>query len=117
MHCPADSTQLRLVEVDGVSIDVCPECFRGWFDFGEYQELLPEASRQMSADQVRLTCPLCLTYLLKVGEPWSGSLGCASCRGMLIQLPPDLVEVRRAGQFKALLGVLALAADLVRIAE
>jgi len=40
MRCPVCDTDLRVVERQGVEIDVCPRCRGVWLDRGELEKLL-----------------------------------------------------------------------------
>ena len=45
MRCPADATELRMTERQGVEIDYCPKCRGVWLDRGELDKIIERSSR------------------------------------------------------------------------
>jgi Zn-finger nucleic acid-binding protein len=48
--CPRCKTFLKLVQVDGISLDVCSECKGFWADLGELEGLAAAAERRFQDD-------------------------------------------------------------------
>lgn len=43
MRCPIDGTELRIIERQGVQIDLCPRCNGVWLDRGELDKIIDAA--------------------------------------------------------------------------
>jgi uncharacterized protein len=48
MRCPADSTEMRKTEREGIEIDYCPQCRGVWLDRGELEKIVDRAMEEMS---------------------------------------------------------------------
>ncbi len=44
MKCPADETELKMTERQGIEIDYCPQCRGVWLDRGELDKIIDRAS-------------------------------------------------------------------------
>ena len=119
MLCPADSTLMRDLVVEDVALEVCDQCLRAWFDFGEYQALLPDLPRSLAGAESVLICPKCpgRRVLVKAGVPWRGTVYCQECRGLLAQLPPHLLKAPAVVDGKVGLGLVALFLEMLKLGD
>jgi len=104
MNCPRCSSELIIVEAEGVELDWCSECGGVWFDEGEVEALLgrrqpiselftaPEAGQDPSC-----RCPRCSKKLLKVGLKQTVLDQCPAGHGLWFDRG-ELAALREAAQ-------------------
>jgi uncharacterized protein len=49
MKCPADSTEMRMAEREGIQIDYCPQCRGVWLHRGALEAIVDRAMQEMEA--------------------------------------------------------------------
>jgi uncharacterized protein len=50
MNCPVCSNELKVVDREGIEIDLCPKCRGVWLDRGELEKIIARSSTQMPYD-------------------------------------------------------------------
>jgi uncharacterized protein len=48
MRCPADETELKMAERQGIEIDYCPQCRGVWLDRGELDRIIERSASESS---------------------------------------------------------------------
>lgn len=76
MDCPNCKTPMIILELSGIEIDYCYNCFGIWLDEGELELLLKEAKRKdnllssfrkvPNAGEKKKKCPVCLKKMEKI---------------------------------------------------
>ena len=46
MKCPADDTELKMAERQGIEIDYCPQCRGVWLDRGELDRIIERSASE-----------------------------------------------------------------------
>ena len=49
MRCPADETELKMAERQGIEIDYCPQCRGVWLDRGELDRIIERSASESSS--------------------------------------------------------------------
>jgi Zn-finger nucleic acid-binding protein len=76
MKCPVCDELMIVLELEEIEIDYCTSCEGIWLDGGELELLLEEASekeevlssfrRDISSDEKKIRCPICIRKMEKV---------------------------------------------------
>lgn len=100
-HCPIDSAELDLIEVDGLELDTCPTCGGLWFDRDELRRAEHLADPEVDWMDLELWkhlerfqiearahgCPRCAKPMvrLRYGDEKVELDHCASCGGVWLE--------------------------------
>ena len=53
MKCPADETELKMTERQGIEIDYCPQCRGVWLDRGELDRIIERSASASYSSSAR----------------------------------------------------------------
>ncbi len=51
MQCPADGTELKMMDRQGVEIDYCPKCRGVWLDRGELDKIIDRSAPPVALEE------------------------------------------------------------------
>lgn len=76
MHCPACKETLVILELHGIEIDYCTQCFGIWLDAGELELMIDDETERAklvqsltiirNVKEKKLRCPVCRKKMEKV---------------------------------------------------